>query len=157
MSFDALDKHDQEVFLHIACFFIGNEKDYTVDVLDGCEFYTTIGIINLIDRCLVGIGANNKLVMHDMVRDMGRGIVRLAAEEPRKRSRLWHQNESVKVLKEKNGTKKIEGLELNMKRHLGVTTPSKNLNEIILETNAFARMHKLRLLRLSHVKLTGRY
>ncbi|KAL6130592.1 hypothetical protein ACLB2K_068971 [Fragaria x ananassa] len=157
MSFDALDKHDQEVFLHIACFFIGNEKDYTVDVLDGCEFYTTIGIINLIDRCLVGIGANNKLVMHDMVRDMGRGIVRLAAEEPRKRSRLWHHNESFKVLKEKNGTKKIEGLELNMQRHLGVTTPSKNLNEIILETNAFARMHKLRLLRLSHVKLTGRY
>lgn len=102
MSFDALDKHDQEVFLHIACFFIGNEKDYTVDVLDGCEFYTTIGIINLIDRCLVGIGANNKLVMHDMVRDMGRGIVRLAAEEPRKRSRLWHHNESFKVLKEKN-------------------------------------------------------
>lgn len=44
-----------------------------------------------------------------------------------------------------------------MQRHLGVTTPSKNLNEIILETNAFARMHKLRLLRLSHVKLTGRY
>lgn len=30
-----------------------------------------------------------------------------------------------------------------------------NPNEIVLETNAFARMSKLKLLRLSHVQLTG--
>ncbi|KAM5554618.1 disease resistance protein RUN1-like [Rosa sericea] len=156
MSYDALDKHDQEVFLHIACFFIGNDKDYTVEILDGCDLYTTIGIINLIDRCLVAIGANNKLVMHDMIRDMGRGIVRLAAEEPRKRSRLWHHKDSIKVLREKNGTKTIEGLELNLQKHLGVTTPIIP-NNIVVETSAFARMHKLKLVESFHVHLTGCY
>jgi hypothetical protein len=55
------------------------------------------------------------------------------------------------------GTKRIEGLELNMQRHLGVTTPSINQSQIVLETNAFARMHKLKLLRLSHVQLNGCY
>ncbi|XP_040370701.1 disease resistance protein RUN1-like isoform X2 [Rosa chinensis] len=157
ISYDAVDKHDQEVFLHIACFFIGNDKDYTVGILDECDLHTTIGIINLIDRCLVAIDGNNKVVMHDVVRDMGRGIVRLAAEEPRKRSRLWHHKDSMRVLREKNGTKRIEGFELNLQRHLGVTTPSTIPNNFVVETSAFARMHKLKLLRLSHVHLTGCY
>ncbi|KAM5554612.1 hypothetical protein ABKV19_022822, partial [Rosa sericea] len=156
MSYDVLDKHDQEVFLHIACCFMGNDKDYTVGILDGCNLYTTVAIMNLIDRCLVTIGPTNKVVMHDMIRDMGREIVRLEAEEPRKRSRLWHYKDSFKVLREKNGTKTIESLELNMQRHLEVTN-SRYPNEIVLETNAFATMHKLKLLRLSRVNLTGSF
>ncbi|XP_062000031.1 disease resistance protein RUN1-like [Rosa rugosa] len=156
MSYDVLDKHDQEVFLHIACCFIGNDKDYTVGILDGCNLYTTVAIMNLIDRCLVTIGPTNKVVMHDMIRDMGREIVHLEAEEPRKRSRLWHYKDSFKVLREKNGTKTIESLELNMQRHLEVTN-SRYPNEIVLETKAFATMHKLKLLRLSRVNLTGSF
>ncbi|KAK9911050.1 hypothetical protein M0R45_034974 [Rubus argutus] len=71
-------------------------------------------------------------------------------------SRLWHHKESSTVLREKSGTETIEGFELDLQRLLAVT-PSININEIVLETNAFARMHKLRLLRLSHLQLTGCY
>ncbi|PRQ25290.1 putative leucine-rich repeat domain, L domain-containing protein [Rosa chinensis] len=35
--------------------------------------------------------------------------------------------------------------------------PSRNSSKVVLETNAFTRMHKLRLLQLSHVQLSGRY
>ena len=53
ISYDSLqDDHDQNLFLHIACFFIGKDKDYTTMILDECNFYPAIGIQNLVDRCL---------------------------------------------------------------------------------------------------------
>lgn len=44
-----------------------------------------------------------------------------------------------------------------MGMHPAYCTPSRNSNEVTLETDAFASMHKLRLLQLSHVRLIGRY
>lgn len=38
-----------------------------------------------------------------------------------------------------------------------VETPSGNSNNVVLETNAFTRMVKLRLLQLSYVQLNGGY
>ncbi|VVA26651.1 PREDICTED: TMV resistance [Prunus dulcis] len=158
ISYDSLqDEHDRSLFLHIACFFIGMEKDVIVRILDSCGFYTIVGIQNLIDRCLVTIDEYNKVHMHYMIRDMGRGIVHLESKEPGERSRLWNHKDSFKVLKEKNGTQTIEGLVLNMGMHPAYCTPSRNSNEVTLETDAFASMHKLRLLQLSHVRLIGRY
>ncbi|KAM2107785.1 hypothetical protein EV2_024579 [Malus domestica] len=92
--------------------------------------------------------------MHDLVRDMGREIVRSESEEPEKRSRLWHHKDSFKVLREKNGTQTICGLVLNM---FPADTTSMNSDEMVFETEAFTRMHKLKLLHLSHVQLNGSY
>ncbi|CAL9006434.1 unnamed protein product [Prunus brigantina] len=153
VSYDSLqDDHDQKLFLHIACFFIGMDKDYIAKILDGCDFYTIVGIQNLIDRCLVIIDGWDKVRMHDLIRGMGREIVRLESKEPWKRSRVWHHKDSFKILTEKNGTETIEGLVLDM--HM---CPTINSNEKVLETNAFSRMQELKLLHLSHVKLRGCY
>ncbi|KAB2620583.1 protein suppressor of npr1-1 [Pyrus ussuriensis x Pyrus communis] len=156
ISYDSLqDDHDRKLFLHIACFLIGRDKNYIVRILDGCDFYTNVGIQNLIDRCLVTIDKYGKVNMHDMIRDMGREIVRLESEEPKKRSRLWCHKDSLEVLREKNGTKRIQGLVLDMRMH-PAHNPI-NTNETILETNAFKKMHKLQLLHLSDVILDGCY
>ncbi|XP_021822537.1 TMV resistance protein N-like [Prunus avium] len=156
VSYDSLqDDHDQKLFLHIACFFIGREKDYIVKILDGCGFYTIVGLQNLIDRCLVTIDECEKVWMHDMIRAMGREIVRLESEKPWKRSRVWQHKDSFNILTEKNGTEAIEGLVLDM--HMLPTNSLINSNEIFLQTNAFARMHDLKLLHLSHVQLSGCY
>lgn len=54
ISYDDLqDNLDQNLFLHMACFFVGKEKDYIVRILDGCDFFTIVGIEYLVDRCLV--------------------------------------------------------------------------------------------------------
>ncbi|TQD97613.1 hypothetical protein C1H46_016787 [Malus baccata] len=156
MSYDSLqDDHDRKLFLHIACFLIGRNKSYIVKILDGCDFYTVVGIQNLIDRCLVTIDGCNNLQMHDMIRDMGREIVRHESEELGKRSRLWRHKDSFEVLREKKGTQTIQGLALDMRMHL----PNRpiNTNETVLETNAFERMCNLQLLNLSHVRLDGCY
>ncbi|PSS02599.1 TMV resistance protein like, partial [Actinidia chinensis var. chinensis] len=74
ISFDSLqDKHDKNVFLEIACFFVGKKKNDTITILDGCEYYTLAGIHNLLDRNLLTI-ENGKLGMHHLIQDMGKQI-----------------------------------------------------------------------------------
>ncbi|KAB2627492.1 TMV resistance protein N-like [Pyrus ussuriensis x Pyrus communis] len=156
ISYDSLqDDHDRKLFLHIACFLIGRSKSHIVRILDRCDFCTIVGIQNLLDRCLVTIDGCNNVQMHDLIRDMGREIVNHESEEPGKRTRLWCHKDSFEVLKEKNGTEKIQGLVLDM--HMHPANSSINTNKTVLETNAFERMHNLQLLRLSHVRLDGCY
>ncbi|PHT45129.1 hypothetical protein CQW23_14287 [Capsicum baccatum] len=50
LTYEALpDDHDKNVFLDIACFFVGKDKDCTIKVLDDCGFHATAEIRNLID------------------------------------------------------------------------------------------------------------
>ncbi|XP_021831898.1 TMV resistance protein N-like isoform X3 [Prunus avium] len=114
ISLDSLQDHDKRLFLHIACFFIGKDKDFSTTVLDECEFATNIGIQNLVDRCLLIIDGLNKLTMHQLLQDMGRGIIREESpEDPGKRTRVWNKDAS-NVLRKLTGTETIKGLMLNI-------------------------------------------
>ncbi|CAL5340882.1 unnamed protein product [Camellia sinensis] len=202
ISYDSLqDDHDKNLFLHVACFFVGMDEDWVVTILDGCDFYTTVGIQNLIDRCLLMIDKHKKLVMHQLVQEMGKEIVRQESpKEPGERSRLWNHKDSFNVLRENTGTGQIEGLILDMnfledkydrtvfrvnrKRHfeeflstslmsnvgnsfkrrrfgifswqtVGITL--RNSDKIALEVDAFARMHKLKLLQLKNLQVNGSF
>ncbi|XP_019179416.1 PREDICTED: TMV resistance protein N-like isoform X2 [Ipomoea nil] len=119
ISFDSLPDNDvRNIFLDIACFFVGKNKDYVVPVLDGCGFFSVDGIQVLIDRCLLTIdnaASKSKIMMHQLIQDMGREIIRKESPwEPWKRSRIWIHKDSFNVLKAKNGTEKVEGLVLDM-------------------------------------------
>ncbi|KAK8698597.1 hypothetical protein V6N13_114709 [Hibiscus sabdariffa] len=50
ISFDGLEETEKNIFLDIACFFNGVEKDFVMKVLDGCEFFPDIGIDVLIKK-----------------------------------------------------------------------------------------------------------
>ncbi|XP_059631372.1 disease resistance protein RPV1-like [Cornus florida] len=134
ISFDSLqDDHDRNLFLDIACFFVRKDKNFTITILDGCDFYTTVGIDNLIDRCLITIDQNNKLAMHQLLQDMGREIIRQESpKDPGKRSRLWHRKDALSVLNEKTGTYSIEGLILN----LNVSKEDRSTEKFISSDNA---------------------
>ncbi|XP_058216269.1 disease resistance protein RPV1-like isoform X2 [Rhododendron vialii] len=116
ISYDSLqDDHDKRLFLNLACFFVGSDKDSIVTILNGCEFYTLVGIQNLMERCLISIDESSTLVMHHLVQEMGREIVRQESpNEPGKRSILWNHKDAFNVLRENTGTSKIEGLKLDM-------------------------------------------
>ncbi|XP_070677601.1 TMV resistance protein N-like isoform X2 [Malus domestica] len=149
ISYDGLnDDYERGIFLDIACFFIGMDKNDVIQILDGCGLYATAGIKVLLDRCLVTINGKNKMMMHDLLRDMGRDIVH--AENPDfagERSRLWHPEDVNAVLIDKSGTEKIGGLALNML----------SLEETSFSTEAFRNMKGLRLLQLNYVRLAGGY
>ncbi|ONI00335.1 hypothetical protein PRUPE_6G083100, partial [Prunus persica] len=131
ISYDALQDNpdDQNLFLHIACFFVGKRKDYIVRILDGCDFFTVVGIENLMDRCLVTVDQDEKVIttLPAINRQCPR---RIRPDKP------------------------LKGLALDMHMH-SLNTPWGNSDEEVLETNAFARMSKLRLLHLSHVRFKG--
>ncbi|XP_057502966.1 disease resistance protein RUN1-like isoform X2 [Actinidia eriantha] len=154
ISYDSLqDDHTKRLFLYIACLFFGADKDFTIKILDGCKFHTTVGIDNLIDRCLLTINGCNKLMIHQLLRDMAREIVcQESPMVPGKRSLLWDHENSLYVLTEKTGTETVEALCLKM--HL-LNNSIRNSIQIELKTEAFARMQNLRLLQLSDVKIKG--
>ncbi|XP_048433341.1 disease resistance protein RPV1 isoform X2 [Pyrus x bretschneideri] len=114
ISFDSLqDDHDKNLFLHIASFFTGKKMDYTSTILDSLEFYTRIGIENLVDRCLVKI-QRNRLVMHQLVRDMAMEVIREESpDDPGKRSRVL-QKDASNILRKLSGTENVKGLMLNL-------------------------------------------
>lgn len=90
ISFEGLKEPFQQVFLHIACFFSGFDKDYVMQVLHCCGLHSRIGIRVLIDKSLLTIQHGNKLWMHDLLQDLGKEIVRKdCRNEPEKQSMIW--------------------------------------------------------------------
>lgn len=80
----------QDIFLDIACFFIGWKKEEVVNIMETC--YTSINhyIDVLKDRCLLTVNNRDELEMHDLFRQMARKIARNnSPENPGKHSRLW--------------------------------------------------------------------
>lgn len=172
ISYDSLrDERDKNLFLDIACFFIGNDKDYVRRMLGCCGLYRPLGIQKLIDRCLVTIDKDNKLMMHQLLRDMGREIVRQESpEDLGKRTRLWHHDDALDVL-EKNTVRKLLFMFtcnniciclLLLKKQFFLkqgteTVKSLVLDQQLLNTEAFTKMRNLKLLHLNNVKLDGSY
>ncbi|KAD5802335.1 hypothetical protein E3N88_13695 [Mikania micrantha] len=155
MSFDALlSKNDKELFKHIACFFVGIDRDVTETILNSFDLNARYGITNLIERCLLSIGWNNKVEMHSLIQEMGRHLVRQESpDKPWERSRSWCHEESFKVLEQNQGTENLVGLALDMR----MLEKEKLSGPLLLETNALSKMDKLRLLQLNYVKMNGSY
>ncbi|KAL8262687.1 hypothetical protein R6Q59_024036 [Mikania micrantha] len=153
MSFDALlFENDKESFKHIACFFVGKNRDVTETILNSCDLNARSAITNLVDRCLLCIGWNNELIMHQLVQEMGRDLVHQESPvKPWKRSRSWCHAESFKVLKQKKAKGNMLGLALDMKM-----LDKKMLHgSFKVKTESFGAMDNLMLLQLNYVQLNG--
>lgn len=136
ISFNSLPDDDvKNIFLHIACFFVGEDKDWTVKVLDSCDFHALVGIEHLLDRCLLEIDYSKKLIMHQLIQDMGRDIVQKESPEPEERSRLWHSHGCFRVLTEKTGTRAIKALAFGMQ----MSTKDKPVQSVSCQDNAKRR------------------
>jgi hypothetical protein len=100
VSFDGLkDVTFKQIFLDIACFLIGMDRNDAIRILNGCGFFADVGIKVLVERSLVTVDNRNKLRMHDLLRDMGRQIIyEESPTDPEKRSRLWHHEEVFDML-----------------------------------------------------------
>ncbi|XVF29003.1 hypothetical protein REPUB_Repub15cG0082400 [Reevesia pubescens] len=146
ISFDTLDDHSKAIFLDIACFFIGMDKEYVMKILDACGFCPVIGVSVLLERSLITINQiGHKLKMHDLLRDIGREIVReISPKHIGKRSRLWFHQDVIDVLRKHTGSKAVEGLSLDALAR----------EDAVLRTDAFAKMINLRLLKINSVRFT---
>ncbi|XP_028955994.2 TMV resistance protein N-like [Malus domestica] len=138
-SFDGLDDSEKDIFLDIACFFKGMEKDYVTKILDSCGFYPHSGLGVLVNRTLITISDYDTLEMHDLLQEMGWEIVRQESnKEYGRRSRLWIYEDVHRALTQNTATEAVEGITLDLA----------NSEEVYFETEAFVRMKKLRLLKI---------
>ncbi|XP_040368728.1 disease resistance protein RPV1-like isoform X2 [Rosa chinensis] len=143
ISFDGLDEKDKEIFLHIACFYRGKDKDRVTQILDYCELNPVIGLSVLADRSLITI-SNNKLSMNDLLQEMGWEIVReRSPNEPGKHSRLWSHEDINYVLERNKGTDSIQGMVMELTE----------LQVAHWNPEAFANLSQLRLLHIRNVDL----
>ncbi|KAI3709736.1 hypothetical protein L2E82_39502 [Cichorium intybus] len=145
---------EKELFLHIACFFIGKDEDYVVKILEH-DYSAISGIKTLSNRCLLSVSPNKKLMMHRLLQEMGKHLVRQESSKfPIKRSRVWLSSESYKILSKGEGSETMEGLAIDMQMLRGQNFAFKSSN---LKTDALKKMDKLKLLQLDFVQLTGSY
>ncbi|CAN6698964.1 unnamed protein product [Malus baccata var. baccata] len=110
-SYDTLDYVMQQVFLDIACFFKGEDKDYVLQILRSSKLSVPQDCIDiLVEKAIITI-EYNRILMHDLLEKMGKRIVREESPtKPGERSRLWHHEDVYCVLTENRGTKKIKGI-----------------------------------------------
>ncbi|XVF04217.1 hypothetical protein REPUB_Repub05bG0063300 [Reevesia pubescens] len=145
ISFDGLEETEKNIFLDIACFFIGEDKDYVIKILDGCEFFPDIGIDVLIKKSLLKVHEDYKtLWMHDLLQEMGRKIVRQKSLEPGNRCRLSEQKDVYHVLTKNTATEAVEGMVIDYYKW-------ERNKAFTLSADAFLKMKELRLLKVLYL------
>ncbi|CAJ1949639.1 unnamed protein product [Sphenostylis stenocarpa] len=148
ISFEGLrDDMEKDIFLDVCCFFIGKDRDYVTEILNGCGLHADIGIAVLIQCCLLIVDKNNKLQMHPLVQDMGREIIHRSSTKERERRNRLFAGDAKFVLTKKNGTEAIQGLAL--KSPLPATS--------WLEISSFQNEQLLRLSDFDTLLYTGDY
>ncbi|XP_034701582.1 disease resistance protein RPV1-like isoform X1 [Vitis riparia] len=142
ISFDRLEENQKSVFLDLACFFKGQDKDYVTNVLKSCDFFPAIEIPILRERSLTTIDSYNKVCMHDLIQEMGCEILRQESI-PGKRSRLWVNEDVIHVLTTNTGTEAVEGIVLDLS----------TLKELHFSVDVFRKMNRLRILRFCNAQI----
>ncbi|XP_072082477.1 disease resistance protein RUN1 isoform X3 [Arachis hypogaea] len=150
ISYDGLEEMEKEIFLDIACFFPSREWDLE-DILSIRGFQPDIGLRILIDKSLI-TNVGNMICMHDLLRDLGRSIVReKSPKEPRKWSRLWNQKDLSDVLRENKAAENLEAIVLP-RFHQNREEMSERTT---LRVEALSQMRHLKLLILREANFLG--
>ncbi|XP_024627900.1 TMV resistance protein N isoform X2 [Medicago truncatula] len=145
VSYVSLDEDEKKVFLDIACCFEGCKLSDVENILHAHHGSPMrLSIESLIEKSLIKID-DYLVTLHQLIRDMGRDIVRQESQEPAERSRLWFWEEVVQVLEQKKGTSNIHILILDFPKdeaHL----QGPNGEVVNWDGEAFKKMDKLKTL-----------
>ncbi|GLJ07625.1 hypothetical protein SUGI_0071180 [Cryptomeria japonica] len=105
VSYDALDDEEKEAFLDTACFFIGKKNSLAIEVWDGCGWSGLYSWERLLNKCLVEVDDDNRIQMHDHLRDLGREIANQCSP-----SRIWLSQQIIDSGKQKEKTNSVRGI-----------------------------------------------
>jgi hypothetical protein len=98
VSYNGLSWQEKEMFLDIAYFFKGEDKDFVIRILDASGFNATSGIEILKDKALITFSNNSRIQMHDLLQKMAFDIVQEDYNDRGKRSRLMNAKDILDVL-----------------------------------------------------------
>ncbi|BBH08909.1 Putative disease resistance TIR-NBS-LRR class protein [Prunus dulcis] len=145
ISYDRLDEMNKDIFLDVAFFHKGKDKEEVIEILDSCGLMWCVGINDLIQKSLLTISHRN-VEMHDLIQEMALEIVRReCSEEPGRRSRLCNRDDISHVFINNTATYKIKGIALRMAR----------LEMADWNCEAFSKMCNLKVLEFDNVIISS--
>lgn len=111
ISYEELDNRQKHIFLDIACLLIGWDKEIAIHMWDETEYFPEEALEVLQHMSLIKIDENNKLWMHDLLRDMGREIIRQDSNMvTKKQTRVWCADEASDLLMTNQEKENVEAL-----------------------------------------------
>jgi hypothetical protein len=104
-SYNGLSLEARMMFLDIACFMIDQREHIAMQIFEACKSdYNgpAPSFSSLKDKCLVKLDEDRRIVMHDLLRDMGRQVVKNQSHKMEKKHQatygiLKSYNESCKT------------------------------------------------------------
>nr|AXU93650.1 RPP4/RPP5-like protein [Arabidopsis thaliana] len=137
VSYDRLDRKDQDMFLYIACLFNGFEVSYVKDLLKD-----NVGLTMLSEKSLIRITPDGHIEMHNLLEKLGREIDRAKSKgNPGKRQFLTNFADIQEVLTEKTGTETLLGIRLPFEEYFS-TRP------LLIDKESFKGMRNLQYLKI---------
>jgi hypothetical protein len=106
VSYDGLSPEASMMFLDIACFMIGQREHIAMQIFEACKSdykEPETSFSSLKDKCLVKLDEDRRIVMHDLLLDMGRQVVKNQSHNMEKGtpSHLWDPEMVQRVLQNK--------------------------------------------------------
>ncbi|KAH9319356.1 hypothetical protein KI387_021125, partial [Taxus chinensis] len=139
---DGLKSEQKEMFLDMACLFIGRKRESVISFWEASHLHPNLGLTKMMLKSLIRLDEDDRFVMHSELRDTGRAIVAEESVEPGKRSRLWKTEEAELVIMEGKGTENVKCLTYLQQ-------------DVTLQTHHLQRMCNLQLLWLDGAFLEG--
>ncbi|CAN1226997.1 Disease resistance protein L6 [Linum grandiflorum] len=135
---------EKQIFLDIACCFIGEHCDLPSFMWSDLDLYPGIVIDTLCLKSLIKINDRMQFWMHDQYKNLGRAIVREDSRIPWRRSRIWSNKDVLDMLRHKEGTDQLEILKVDMRGE-----------DFELTDNEFKKLSGLKYLDVRNGRLTG--
>jgi hypothetical protein len=106
ISYNGLSLEARMMFLDIACFMIGQREHIAMQIFEACKSDykgPATSFSSLKDKCLLKLDENKQIIMHDLLRDMGRQVVKNQSHTMEKGtpSHLWDPEIVQQVLQNK--------------------------------------------------------
>ncbi|XP_030443407.2 disease resistance protein L6-like [Syzygium oleosum] len=141
ITYDTLKSGQQQIFLDVACFFIGRNKTDPMYMWKDSGFSPEYAIDVLINRCMIKLLDDDSFWMHDQFRDLGRAITSQEC------SRLWDGEDIVRELRSTEINKSVQALDLE----------SRNQGRMTVTVEQIKLFPHLRCLRLCNVTCQGNF
>jgi hypothetical protein len=106
ISYNGLSLEAKMMFLDIACFMIGQPEHIAMQIFEACKFDykgPAASFSSLKDKCLLKLDEDKRILMHDLLRDMGHQVVKITSRNMEKGtpSHLWDPEMVQRVLQNK--------------------------------------------------------
>ncbi|KAL2327875.1 hypothetical protein Fmac_021302 [Flemingia macrophylla] len=145
ISFDGLEDSEKEMFLDIACFYSLSLVQVLEEFSEFRGYYPKYGLQVLIDKSLITVTCDGDILMHKLLRNLGKFIVReKSPNEPWKWTRIWDYEDLCKLMSD---DKTMENLEI-----VGIEY-SRTDNQRIMRIESLSKMSRLKMFILRGIYL----